>query len=378
MARRRYGHIKTRKLKDGTNSYLASYTIPYSRRRKTRTFRNRTQASQWLKEKELQSLNGTLYEKLEEEQAQKEAMKAAAITIADHATDWIARLEKYDASPNTIRSYVSNLNCHILPKLGSTPLKQLSKSRCRSWWHNLDHDKPEACKNAYRVLSALLHDAVIQEIIPVSPLKIPGAMKTGRKIRTEAQERVATPEQLDLISQYMPSDLRISVYLAGLAGLRYSEIAALTRRHVDLVENVIKVRAAVKRTREGKTVLGPPKSERAVRDVPIGGLLRSRLVEHLAEHVEDSPDALVVFSACSKRVFLTNSSLHSRFNPACVKAGLAGFGFHQLRATCATRLMRAGATPVEVQTILGHADWATSRLYQRAPKGRLVELMGKL
>jgi integrase len=44
------------------------------------------------------------------------------------------------------------------------------------------------------------------------------------------------------------------------------------------------------------------------------------------------------------------------FRPAIRRAGLDGLTFHDLRHTCASLMIAAGANPLEVSTQLGHKD----------------------
>ena len=166
------------------------------------------------------------------------------------------------------------------------------------------------------------------------------------------------------------------IYLAAWAGLRYGEIAALRRRHIDLKERRIMVRGAVKRSETGALMEGVPKTATGRRDVPISDPLAARLKDHLAKYVGKSQDALIVYSSAG--TFLSNKTLHNSYNPAVTAAGLPGFNFHQLRATCATMLARAGATEAEIQAILGHSTWSMSQIYQRATRERLVEVVNRM
>lgn len=373
MSKRAFGNIRKRETKTGV-SYIASYEIPgTNRKRRSKTFRAKTQAAKWLKETEHALLTGQNPAPAPSHPTDK------SLTVKELADQWVAHLEARNVSPNTMRSYLSVLRCHILPQLAALPLRDLDAKRCRIWWEGLETVKPGARQNAYRVLSALLNYAVDLELIGACPLKIKNALKREYDPdRDVKRERVASCGQVEQIARLMPARLRICVYLAAYGGLRYSEIAALRRKHIDLEAGLLRVRAGVKRKPNGGLVEGPPKSALSVRDIPLSPLLSDRLRQHLCEHVGVGADSLVVHSSSGADRFLSNKSLHHVFDPAVAMVGLEGFWFHQLRATCATRLMRLGATPVEVQKILGHSNWATSILYQRAPTERLKQLMGSL
>lgn len=344
------------------------------------TFPSKQEAQIWLAEQHV-ALGRGEWEPPTEVAKRQKAKAARGITMNEWIDRWLQICEERGYSPNTIRTYISNCRAHIRPQLGSLYLKDVTKDVVKTWYRNFPADKRGARSAIYRTLSSLMAVAVEEELITESPVAIKGAMSKPR-VRDEARERVAELEDVQRIAESMrEARYRICVWLAACAGLRYSEIAALRLKHYDKKAGVLKIRAAVKRTHTGATVEGVPKTKTSVRDVPISPILRKKLDEHIRLYLPEADrDALLVQSprTVGTDAFLSNNSLHRYYNPACAAAGLPGFGFHQLRATCATQLMRAGATPAEIQAILGHSDWATSMLYQRAPKERLAEAVGRM
>lgn len=337
------------------------------------TFRTKREAAQWLDQQSADISRG----ERKPHTYHQSGTKASNPLLRDYAQTWLQKLEERDVSPNTMRSYLSTLRCHILPKLGEYELRAITKPILNNWYETTAVNSSGAKRNAYRTLSSLLNAAVDDDLIPSSPLHIKGALAKP-KTRNEARERVASVKQVEQIASLMPEQMGIAVFLAAWAGLRWNEIAALRRKHIDLESGVIRVRAGVKRKPNGGLVEGPPKSALGVRDIPLAPVLRERLEAHLDKHVDSRPEALIVYSSAGRDRFLSNKSLHTRYDRAVSQVGLDGFGFHQLRATCATWLMRSGATPAEIQAILGHSDWATSQLYQRASKERLRQVMNSL
>ncbi|MDO4613598.1 MAG: tyrosine-type recombinase/integrase [Actinomycetaceae bacterium] len=299
-------------------------------------------------------------------------------TLTDWAVAWLAELEKAGASPNTLRSYLSACRCHILPTLGDVRLPELTPGHIEHWYEDFDPAHPFVRWNSYRCLHAMLNAAVEADLIKTSPARIKGALVRPKITpeKREARERIANPTQIAEIAESMPDDLGVFVYLAGWCGLRYGEIAALRRRDVDLAAGVIRVRYAVKRSPSGGLVIGPPKSESSRRDVPIAAPVMPVLRAWLDS--TDGGDDDLVFRA-SNGSPVANNRLTYHYRRAVDKVpGLEGLTFHQLRATCASQLMATGATPVEIMAILGHSDWSTSLLYQRAPRERLAEAMRRL
>jgi integrase len=138
-------------------------------------------------------------------------------------------------------------------------------------------------------------------------------------------------------------------------GLRLGELRALRWRDVDRDRRVVRVERAYSR-REMKR----PKSDAGVRAVPLFPSVDDALRSAAARAVERgryAPDELVFAN-------VRGTSLHeSNFNrrvwrPALEHAGVAhhGYRFHDLRHTCVSRLVAAGADVKLVQAVAGHAS----------------------
>lgn len=363
---RQFGTIKTRPRQNGAITYQASFLNPHTGKRISKSFRSRRAANAFLAETR---------QRLAEGQDPTPAPPIVIPTVKDWSATWLDRQRAGDGSPNSIRSYKSHLRVYILPTFKNTPVDQVTRKHVQAWYYSLDPAKPGARRNAYRTFSALMGAAIDAGFIETNPVRVKGALKKDRG-RDENRERVATDKQVTEIAALMPDRLAICIYLAAWAGLRYGEIAALRRKHVNLEEGFIKIRAGVKRGETGGLTEGPPKSARAIRDVPISPLLAEKLRAHLHQHAGARTNALLVTSTTGG--FLSNKSLHIHYDRAVTKVGLPGFTFHQLRATCATMLARSGATEAEIQAILGHASWSMSQIYQRAPRDRLIQAVTRM
>ena len=85
-----------------------------------------------------------------------------------------------------------------------------------------------------------------------------------------------------------------------------------------------------------------------------------RLVGELHEQTEGRPASALLFTSPEgERLRASNWKRWSGWSEAVASMG-GGIRFHDLRHTCASLLIQAGATPVEVQRILGHSTPATT------------------
>jgi integrase len=139
------------------------------------------------------------------------------------------------------------------------------------------------------------------------------------------------------------------IFLAA-SGLRISEAVALQWRHLELDGETphVKVRRALVKGR-----VGPPKSRRGRRQVPLSPTLAMALLAHRAGSEwprEDDP----VFPATNGKPLIAENVFRRVLQPARELAGLPWVGFHTFRHTCASLLFAEGRNAVQVQRWLGH------------------------
>jgi integrase len=75
-----------------------------------------------------------------------------------------------------------------------------------------------------------------------------------------------------------------------------------------------------------------------------------------------------------KKVFnIVARRLRKHFKIACVKAGIADFRFHDLRACFCTNALLNGWSIAEVSTVSGHKDWSQLKRYTRIKPADLLD-----
>lgn len=120
-------------------------------------------------------------------------------------------------------------------------------------------------------------------------------------------------------------------------------------------------------------MFGPPKSRSAYRTVVVPATTTEILRAHLAEFVEESPDALI-FTSVKGRPLL-NRYFAPMWTRAKKAAGVDGSArFHDLRHLAGTTAASSGASLKELMARMGHASSDASLRYLDASQRRDAEV----
>ena len=223
---------------------------------------------------------------------------------------------------------------------------------------------------AQRRISALrqFYRFLLQENIraddPTSRLDAPKrARRLPKTLSIEEIERLITAAET-------PRDTAIIELLYG-AGLRVSELVELP------------LRAAPKPGQEHMIIEGKGGKERLV---ALGGPALEALAAHLAARAGALPKVEAQRERAARWLFPSASAADGRLTrrrvgqileAAAVKAGIdpTRVSPHVLRHAFATHLVEGGADLRTVQTLLGHADIATTQIYTHVADSRLRTLV---
>jgi integrase/recombinase XerD len=148
-------------------------------------------------------------------------------------------------------------------------------------------------------------------------------------------------------------------------GLRVSELAGLKLAAVTTKESFIRI-------------TGKGNKERLS---PLGDAARAALDAYLAVRAEFLPKHdktnRYLFVSRGADGFLTRRRFHQLLKGLALKAGIdpAKVSPHVLRHAFATHLVEGGADLRSVQTLLGHADIATTQIYTHVARDHLSKVM---
>jgi integrase/recombinase XerD len=166
-----------------------------------------------------------------------------------------------------------------------------------------------------------------------------------------------------------PEGLRLTLIVEMLygGGLRVSELAGLTLAAVRTKENFIRI-------------TGKGNKERLT---PLSPAARTALDAYLAVREEFVPKTdknnRYLFASRGEGGFLTRRRFHQLLKTLALKAGIdpAKVSPHVLRHAFATHLVEGGADLRSVQTLLGHADIATTQIYTHVARDHLSRVVSR-
>lgn len=241
---------------------------------------------------------------------------------------------------STANYYVRSLDSRILPTLGENPISKLGRYEIELF---LAAKGKQYARNTLRelrsTLSRVLGWAAANNWIeknPVQGIKLPHG--TGRKIT----RTVLTPEQVKAIAERLSEPYATLVLFLAVTGLRVGEAVGIQWNDFD--GEILNVQ---RRIYEGKADTLKTKSSK--RSLPIPSALLERL-ETLGRK-----GSWVFISENGTPVNYANA-LKRYIRPVARELGIALGGFHDLRHTLATDLIKNGVSAKAVSEILGHAN----------------------
>ena len=254
----------------------------------------------------------------------------------------------------TRKTNESNLRAHIIPFFGSMPLAAITPLDSRRFVEKLVADglAPSTIRTLYAAYRAVMNAAVAADILAVSPCR---GVKLPAKTRGEI--RVLTADDLTRLADAMEPAYRPMVYIGGVLGLRWSEVAGLRVGRLDLLRGTLLVAETAAFTGDFADV----KTASSRRLIPIPAFLTEMLAEHLAARglTAADKDALVFVAQRGNRLRIENWRKRV-WLPATEKAGLPGYHFHWLRHTSVALMVELDTHPRVIQERLGHSSWATT------------------
>lgn len=279
-------------------------------------------------------------------------------TLDAYAADWMAAQPWRDSTRARSESLWRS---HVAPAFGGRPIATLRPSELQAWASGLRaaHEGAEALAPAtvagvVRLLAAVLNAAVADRVIAHSPA---GRIRLERRA---GELRVPLDvDQVRALAEAIAPELRAAVLLCATAGPRQGELFGLTDDRVGWLRREVVVDRQLVTPAKGAPSLGPCKTPRSVRTVPV----TDAVVEALAAHREryGVGDLGLMFHR-GGAPWPRNRAAEA-FQAAARAAGVPASGWHALRHHAASTLIAQGLSVTAVAATLGHSPAECLRTY---------------
>lgn len=255
--------------------------------------------------------------------------------------------------------YRNILKCSIVPQLGNTKLSEIDYSAVSGLCNDLmePSGKDQSGLAAKTVADALsLTKSVIKYASRMKYMTDRTALDVSVKVKNAPLRVLSVQEQQILISEITEElDFTgLGIYICLFTGIRVGELCALTWDDISLENNMIHIHRTMQRIQtpdsDKKTtiLIAEPKSQYSIRDIPIAGTLREKLIQQTVK------EGYVLTG--NKNKYVEPRTMQNRFKAIVERCGIWDAHFHTLRHTFATRCIEVGFDVKSLSEILGHAN----------------------
>ncbi len=283
------------------------------------------------------------------------------LTTGEYMSTWLAK-KTIDLRPSTHAQYEAYWR-RLEPHLGGIRLQSITTADIRRAYSKLEGLSDGTLHSHHITMSAALNEAVKDKLITENPAS--GAHKSRVEPKTEVWSRNDIVRFRSLTTGH---PLHLLFACAVETGLRRGEVLGIRWRDIDyeklrinVTHQVSSVPISTDAGRRSVVKLGPTKTRRSKRSVPIGERL-ARLLEVHAGVQRDLREMLGISWSKEDLVFshpdgrpLTPTSVTRVFRDLVRASGLPLITFHGLRRSFAAVQLSRGTNPATVSRALGHS-----------------------
>lgn len=276
---------------------------------------------------------------------------------------------------NTYEAYVSQVQKHIVPYFQSKKLlvSEITPEILEEYYHYMFSSglSSSTIQKHHSNIHAALNDVVKNKIISSNPADYTDKPKAKKFVGT-----YLTPQQFNVVfSKLRKSKIFIPVFIAGIMGLRRSEVLGLRWSDIDYEHKTLCVQhTVVKCVHSHKSELvfsDIPKTKSSHRTLPIPDKLfeflqfhKKRQCKYYSTNRKTYNREYIKYVCVDEHGNLISPDYLSTHFHRCMVALGYSCRFHDLRHTCASLLIQNGSPMKSVSQWLGHSSTSvTSEIY---------------
>lgn len=291
----------------------------------------------------------------------------ATTRVADLVTEYVERGRRNGSgrwSATTYAGYKQIAKAHIVPRIGSTRIGDLSPAKVQQWINDLEDAglHPSTIHNCRIVLNGACKRAVVLGMIPSNPVTSTSVPKRERtNIKTWSPEHVA--KVMDLVNDNVFMFAYYSVAIT--TGMRPGEIRALKWSDIDFESGVVHCLRTMTRDENNATIIGDVTKTKRSREIAVpentmhalASLKSEQNARRLAAARWSGLD--IVFDRGDGNP-MYQKALAKKHIGVCALADVPEVRLHDLRHTAASLMIRNGVNLKIVSEILGHSSISTT------------------
>lgn len=273
---------------------------------------------------------------------------------------------RQDVKESTYARYEFLIRRHIIPEIGNLYVSELSnetfteftkKKMERGRLKGEGGLSPKTVTCMLSILKLALQFGGERGCSTASGL----ILRNPRQSRPQIQ--ILSLEEQQKLEYYLGKRMEpfgLGILLSLYAGLRIGEVCSLTWENIDLKAGNLRVRNTIMRITDAggngqqktKVVIGRPKTDCSVRDIPLPRFLLAVLQSY------KSQDCCFVVTGTDR--YTEPRNYYRKYKRILSDCGLEGYNYHALRHTFATRCIENGFDVKSLSEILGHSDVSTT------------------
>lgn len=289
--------------------------------------------------------------------------------LAAYLREWLPAVRS-TVRPGTWNSYRTNMERHVIPRIGTVPLQRLGAEHLNGLYAELLESgrcdgrgglSPRTVRYTHTILHRALRDAVRWGRLPRNVADLADAPRSkAPEMQTWHQEELKR-----FLDNVVTDRLYAAWLLLATTGLRRGELLGLRWQDVVLDTGRIVIRQSLMSV-GGELNLSAPKTSKSRRGLSLDptttAVLRAHRGRQLQERLAWGPDyqdAGLVFCR-EDGAPVRPDSFSRRFQTLASAAGLPVIRVHDVRHTYASIALTAGTHPKVVADRLGHSTIGTT------------------
>jgi integrase len=184
------------------------------------------------------------------------------------------------ANERTRHDYLRDLERHVYPHFGETPVDRISRLDVGEWQIAIKGRlSAKSLKNVHNLASSIMGDAVRDGLAPGNPFH--GTLRALPSVKQEEMVFLTRGEFDSLLARVSDHYRPLTLLLAH-TGARWGEATALQVGDIDPMTRRVRIVRAWKRTPENHFEIGEPKSRRSRRTIVVSSAVIDALLPLMA------------------------------------------------------------------------------------------------